>query len=30
MTKREHLSNKDATCYSEKTLNGMITPQEEI
>jgi hypothetical protein len=30
MTKREHLSNKDATCYSDKTLKGVITPKEEI
>jgi hypothetical protein len=26
MAKREHSSNKDATCYSEKTLKGMTTP----
>jgi hypothetical protein len=30
MTKGEHLSNTDVTCYSDKTLEGMITPQESV
>jgi hypothetical protein len=30
MVKRECSSNRDATCYSDKTLKGMITPKEEI
>jgi hypothetical protein len=30
MTKRGHLSNKDVTGYSDKTLESKITPKEEI
>jgi hypothetical protein len=30
MTQREHLSNMNATWHSDKALEGMITPQEEI
>jgi hypothetical protein len=30
MAKRERSSNRDATCHSDKTLEGMITPKEGI
>jgi len=29
MAKRERLSSRDATGHSDKTLEGMINPQEE-